>query len=261
MISITVFTPTFNRAHLLTAVYESLVGQTCKDFEWLVVDDGSTDDTLLLIQGLRDRHDGSFPIRYIHKSNGGKHTAINVGAREAKGELFLMLDSDDELPAEAVQTICDEYQPVRGIKEIGGVCGYMAHRDGEVIGRPRMNVVASSIDLRYRYGVTGDMCEVFRTDVMREFPFPEFSGERFCPEVLVWNRIARKYRLKVFDAVVYLRDYLDGGLTDRIYEVRKNSPRATCLCYKEMYRLPIPWKYKLRAWLNCWRFRRFLVFR
>ncbi len=256
---ITVFTPTYNRAHLLTPLYESLMRQTCKDFEWLVVDDGSTDDTLQLMQGLRDRHDDSFPIRYIHKLNGGKHTAINLGVKEAKGELFFIVDSDDELPAEAVQTICDEYQSVRGIKEIGGVCGYLAHRDGTVIGHPLVRADVNTITLRYKMGVVGDMREVFRTEVLREFPFPEFEGEKFCPEILVWNRIAQKYKLHVFDKVIYTADYLEGGLSDRIYEVRRNSPRATCLCYKEMYRLPIPWKYKLRAWLNYWRFRRFAL--
>ncbi len=255
---ITVFTPTYNRAHLLTPLYDSLCRQTCKDFEWLVVDDGSTDDTLMLMQKLRDEHDGSFPIRYIHKENGGKHTAINRGVVAAKGELFLILDSDDELPPTAISTILREYEPVKGVAGIGGVCGYMAHRNGEVIGIPQIEGIINTIDLRHRLNVTGDMCEVFRTSVMREFPFPEFPGEKFCPEVLVWNRIAQRYKLKVFDEVIYLRDYLEGGLTDRIYEVRKNSPRATCLCYKEMCRLPIPWKYRLRAWLNYWRFRRFM---
>ncbi len=255
--TITIFTPTYNRADLLTGLYESLRKQTVKGFEWLVVDDGSTDGTVALMADIVSKEKG-FRVRYIHKGNGGKHTAINVGAREAKGELFLMLDSDDELPPTAVEDVLVAWEMVRRKPDVGGVCGYMAHRSGEVIGRPFVDGLATTIDLRYKMGVTGDMCEVFRTRVMREFPFPEFSGERFCPEVLVWNRIAQKYKLSVFSKVIYWRDYLEGGLTDRIYEVRKKSPRATCMCYQEMYRLPIPFKYKLRAWLNYWRFRRFL---
>ena len=135
----------------------------------------------------------------------------------------------------------------------------MAHRDGSVIGRPRIEAQCTSIDLRYRYGVTGDMCEIYKTSVLREFPFPEYPGERFVPEALVWNRIARKYKLKVFGQVVYLRDYLDGGLTSKIVEIRHNSPKATCRCYLEMMQLDIPFKYKLKALLNYIRFKQHII--
>ena len=197
----TIFTPTFNRAALLPRLYESLCRQTFRDFEWVIVDDGSTDNTAAVVDGFRGK-ENLFPIRYFRKVNGGKHTAINYGVQKASGELFLILDSDDELPMDSLNKIAEAWQSVTSLpakgKQIGGICGYMAHRDGTVIGHPTINGVADSIELRYIYGVTGDMCEVFRTMVLREFPFPEIQGEKFCPEVLVWNRIATQYTLKVF---------------------------------------------------------------
>ena len=165
------------------------------------------------------------------------------------------MDSDDELPEDAIAKILDEYQSIKGKRDFAGVCGYMAHRDGQVIGQPLIEIDASEIELRYKYHVCGDMCEVFRTDVLRKFPFPELKGERFCPECLVWNRIARKYRLHVFPKVVYLRDYLDGGLTDNIVKIRMNSPVASMMTYAEMLDLDIPWSQKVKAAINYYRFK------
>lgn len=283
---ITVFTPTYNRAKLLPRLYESLCRQTYRDFEWVVVDDGSVDETLSVIEqfsvlgfefsGNDDENDSydfvcteniklktqnskpaGFPIRYFYQENGGKHRAINRGVQEAKGELFLILDSDDSLPDCSLEKIVDVYAQVKEDDSFGGVCGYMAHHDGTVIGNGNDDEIldTNTIDLRYRYNVKGDMCEVFRTSVLKEIPFPEIDGEKFCPEVLVWNRIALKYKLRVFHDVIYYRDYLDNGLTDRIVKIRMNSPIASMMCYQEMSELDIPLLQKIKAAINYWRFR------
>ena len=99
------------------------------------------------------------------------------------------------------------------------------------------------------------MCEVFRTSVLREIPFPEIPGEKFVPEALVWNRIAQKYKLRVFHHVVYYRDYLDGGLTDKIVRIRMKSPVASMMTYAEMTTFDIPFMQKVKAAVNYWRFR------
>ena len=228
---ITVFTPTYNRAHLLPRVYESLCKQTFRDFEWVIVDDGSVDDTKSLSLTLPRREGTFFPIRYFRQENGGKHRAINRGVKAAQGELFLILDSDDTLPKRSLEIINHYYQQVKDDASFGGVCGYMAHHDGTVIGHgcdvPVLDT--NSIDLRYKYHVVGDMLEVFRTDVLREIPFPDIEGEKFVPEALVWNRIACMYKLRVFHEVVYYRDYLDGGLTDKIVRIRMTSPIASMM--------------------------------
>ncbi len=250
---ITVFTPTYNRVQLLPRLYESLKTQSCQDFEWIIVDDGSTDSTKDVVKEWLwgDR------IRYFRQPNGGKHRAINRGVHEAKGELFFIVDSDDSLPKESIETIVKYYSQVKDDKSFGGVCGYMANHDGTSIysGSKQEILDCTSLELRYKYNVRGDMAEVFRTDVLKEIPFPEIDGERFCPEALVWNRIAQKYKLRVFDSIIYYRDYLPGGLTDKIVAIRMNSPIASVTHYQELNSYNVPLKQKIKAAINYWRFR------
>ena len=253
---ITVFTPSYNRASFLLDVFECLCKQTFRDFEWIVVDDGSTDNTKDVMDKIIAGCD-TFPIRYIYKENGGKHTAINLGVKKAKGELFLILDSDDSLPKYSLEIIAKKNDACRSKKDCAGVCGLMAHHNGEKIGGgfSAEELYESSLYLGYKLGVTGDLLEVFKTSVLREFPFPEINGEKFCPEVLVWNRIAVKYKLYCFNKVVYYRDYLEGGLTDNIIKIRMKSPVATCMTYSEMLAYSIPIIQKIKAAINYWRFR------
>lgn len=255
--TLTIFTPIYNRAIFLNAIYKSLKEQSIKDFEWLIVDDGSSDNCEFVLSKILAEHDDSFKIRFYKKQNGGKHTAINMGVEKSSGELFLILDSDDELPPNAVENVINEYQTIADDDNCGGVCGLMAHRDGKLIGSgfPKDSFEASSLELRYKYNITGDLIEVFKTKVLREFPFPEIYGERFCPEALIWNRIAQKYKLKCFNKIVYYRDYLDGGLTDNIVKIRMKSPIASMMCYAELNKMDIPFKQKLKAAINYWRFR------
>ena len=250
---ITVFTPTYNRAHLLPRLFESLVKQTYRDFEWIIVDDGSSDNTAEVI----NEWDADFPIRYYRKENGGKHTAINVGVKKANGELFLILDSDDSLPKDSLEIIAKQNDACSSKKDCAGGCGLMAHHTGERIGGgfPAEELYESSLYLGYKLGVTCDLLEVFKASVLREFPFPEINGEKFCPEVLVWNRIAVKYKLYCFNKVVYYRDYLEGGLTDNIIKIRMKSPVATCMTYSEMLAYSIPIIQKIKAAINYWLFR------
>jgi glycosyltransferase involved in cell wall biosynthesis len=265
---ITVFTPTYNRAHLLPRVYESLCKQTFRDFEWVIVDDGSVDDTkslsLTLIpeqssptRSLSRREGTFFPIRYFRQENGGKHRAINRGVKEAQGELFFIVDSDDMLPPDALEIVAKAYEGIRDDCSFAGVCGLDGTFEGKVIGSglPAEVIDDTSIAVRFKYGVTGDMKEVFRTSVLREFPFPEIDGERFCPEMLVWNRIATRYKLRYFNRVIYWAEYQADGLTAGIVKVRMNSPVATMMTYAEMTEYPVPFKVKVKAAINYWRFR------
>lgn len=251
---ITVLTPSYNRGDLLKNLYQSLRDQIFDDFEWIIVDDGSTDSTSEIITHFKE--DKKIAIKYIKQSNGGKHTAINAGVKISTGELIIIVDSDDTLPKDSLLIINNQYLKIRVDTTVGGVCGLMAHHDNIVIGNcnllPQGNI--SSIDMRFKYGFLGDVCEVFKTDVLREFPFPEIYNEKFCPEDLVWNRIARKYTLYFFNQVVYYRDYLDGGLTSKIVKIRMKSPIASTICYGEMLDLDIPIKSKIKAAINYWRF-------
>lgn len=253
---ITIFTPAYNRSAYLYGIYLSLKKQTFLDFEWIIVDDGSTDNTKESVEKILNSNP-PFPVRYFFKENGGKHTAINRGVKEAQGELFLILDSDDTLPSNSLQEIISQYKDVADNETICGVSGLMAHHDGTLIGSgyPKECNIASSIEQRYKYDVTGDLIEVFKTSSLREFPFPEIEGERFCSEQVVWFRIAQKYKLKCFNKVVYFRDYLDGGLTDNITKIRMKSPIASMMCYAELNNYDVPFIQKLKAAINYWRFR------
>ena len=252
---ITVLTPTYNRASLLINLYQSLIKQDFGDFEWVIVDDGSVDATTDIVdQFIQERQ---IVITYIKQANGGKHRALNRGVKEAKGELVLIVDSDDSLPINSLSIIYSHYLDIKDNSSIGGVCGLMAHHDGTIIGERKIcsSMNLSSIEMRYKYGFVGDVCEVFKTDVLREFPFPEIENEKFCPEALVWNRIATKYKLHYFNEVIYYRDYLNDGLTSKIVRVRMNSPIASMICYAELNQLDIPFKDKIKAAVNYWRFR------
>ncbi len=249
---ITVFTPTYNRAHLLVRLYESLCAQQFTDFEWVIVDDGSTDGTASLVQSfIAERR---IDIKYLSQRNGGKHRAINHGVSQASGELFFIIDSDDYLPADSLQRIATEYAMCD--RSIGGVAGLDATYGGKVIGSGLAQdfIECNSMDIRFKHHVTGDLAEVFKTCVMREFPFPEIEGEKFCPEALVWNRIASKYKLRYFNKVIYIAEYQAGGLTDNIVRVRRQSPVASTTYYAEMLSSGIPWGQKVRAAINYWRF-------
>ena len=258
---ISILTPTYNRGKLLLPLYESLKNLTFEDFEWLIVDDGSEDDTeqYALSWIAHNIENTEFPIRYIKKSNGGKHTAINRGVREANGELILILDSDDTLPSDSLATIAQYFEQCKDYKDCAGVCGLMAHHDGQLIGTgfPKEPMYESALQFRYAEegNVTGDLLEVYKTSVMREVPFPEIENEKFCPESLVWNRIANKYKLFCFNKVIYYRDYLEGGLTSKIVRIRMNSPIASTMTYAEMLDYNISLKWKIRSAINYWRFK------
>ena len=252
---ITILTPAYNRGHLLGKLYQSLVKQDFEDFEWVIVDDGSSDSTTDIVD--KFIQDKKIIISYIKQSNGGKHRALNRGVIESKGELILIVDSDDSLPKNSLSVINRYYLEIKDNPLIGGVCGLMAHHDGTIIGERKIcsSMNLSSIEMRYKYGFVGDVCEVFKTEILREFPFPEIENEKFCPEALVWNRIATKYKLHYFNEVIYYRDYLDDGLTSKIVRIRMNSPIASMMCYAELNQLDIPFKDKIKAAVNYWRFR------
>lgn len=271
----TIFTPTYNRAHLLPRLYNSLCRQSFRDFEWICVDDGSTDNTQEVMEKLMEENvslANTFPIRYYKKKNGGKHTAINKGIQVAKGELFFIADSDDLLPPNALKSVFDIWESIKDDSSFGGVCGFdkIVGRD-EIIGSGFPNKVklatytlpdkttiqyidGTNISIRFGLGITGDMKEVFRTSVLREFPFPEIDREKFCPEVLVWNRIATKYKLRYINQAIYIADYQKNGITFGITKARMNSPVATTTTYREMVDYNVPVGCKIKASINYWRF-------
>ena len=252
--TVTIFTATYNRAYILPKLYISLCAQNCKDFEWLIVDDGSQDETSNLAE--KWVQEAPFEVRYIQQKNGGKHRAINRGVSEARGELFFIVDSDDQLPQDSIGTIISEYSPVKQETNLCGVCGLKAYFDGKPVGGENDfgTLICDCQEVRYKYGVKGDLSEVFKTEVLREFPFPEIEGEKFCSESVGWQRVAGKYKFKYFSKITYLCDYLPDGLSAKATLLRMMNPIGATLCYSEQTRTNIPFIWKMKGAINYWRF-------
>lgn len=254
MTAITVFTPTYNRAYTLPKLYQSLCRQTSCDFEWLIVDDGSTDDTEALINGYIA--EGKINIRYYRQANGGKHLAINRGVREARGYLFFIVDSDDYLTDFAVDWIIKTAAPIIHDSRFAGLSGIRVYPNGHKIGGNDNfgTIDANAIDIRTKHFVSGDLAEVYKTDVLCQFPFPEVPGEKFCPESLVWFRIAKKFIMRYVSCGIYVCEYLSDGLTANIINVRRNSPVASMTFYAEQFHAEVPLSLKIRSAINFHRF-------
>ena len=211
----TVFTPSYNRASYLKILFESLQGQTNKDFEWILVDDGSTDNTEEVAEEFKKQ--AIFPFFYFKKENGGKHTAINFGIKHAKGEMWFMVDSDDYLGTNAIQMINDYYPEIKYNDKMAGITFLRHHTNGKIVGTQNNphKIVVDYCSYRNIYKIIGDRVEIVKTNVMKEFPFPEYPGERHCPEGLIWNRIAKEYDSLYIanNEPVYYCEYLPDGLS------------------------------------------------
>lgn len=249
--TVTVLTPTFNRGGRLQSLWNSLQKQTVKDFEWLVVDDGSTDGTKDLITRLQEKSD--FPIRYIYKSNGGKHTALNVGIQTICSELIFIVDSDDCVTDDAVESILKIHKKYRSQNNICGYAFLRAFPDGKVNGK-KFDVdekIGSYIDVRVNGDDTGaDKAEVFKTHCLKEFPFPEYPNEKFLGEDLVWVRMARKYEMVHINKAIYIGNYLEDGLTNNRRKHNIASPIGCMHRAEEFMEPDLKTRYRIKGGLQ-----------
>jgi len=234
---VTIFTPTYNRKKELENLYESLLEQTNKDFEWLLVDDGSFDDTKKYIDKLLKK--AKININYIYKENGGKQSAYNVGLKNAKGDIFLCLDSDEILNSKAIEIIINDFKNISN--DVAGYAynrAYITNKE-RVIGTkfPTNISKAYHYDIYGKLKVTGDKLMVFKFGIAKEYPFPEIKGEKFVPEELVFNRIAKKYMMGLSNEILSYTEYLPGGYSDNYFALVKKNPKGNALFFKEKYNI------------------------
>jgi glycosyltransferase involved in cell wall biosynthesis len=200
----TVFTATHNRAGLLHRVFDDLVRQTDQDFEWLIVDDGSTDATEAMVRDWATR--ATFPVRYLRQPHAGKHVAFNRGVREARGRLFLSWDSDDGAEPQALERFRANWDAIPADRRSGfsAVTALRRYTDGTRVGDPFPDDItdSDSLELYFRYRVRGDKWGFHRTDILRSHPFPEPEGYTFVAESIVWFAIARHYRTRFVNEVL-----------------------------------------------------------
>lgn len=232
----TIFTPTYNRGELLERLYDSLLSQNDKNFEWLIVDDGSTDDTEKKVNGWIAKK--KIQINYIKQENGGKHRAINTGIDHAKGEVFAIVDSDDYLTQDAVLKIKEKFELKKKKKDAkyAGIAFQRGYSQMNPIGDSFNNAeyVDAKNTERRRYNIDGDKFEIYYTNVLKKFKFPEIENEKFMTEAVVWTRIAHAgYYIRWYNDVLYLCNYLEGGLTDCRDKLIEKCPKGYALYIRE----------------------------
>lgn len=249
MLRFTIFTPTYNRSSSLMRLYQSLKKQTFNNFEWLVVDDGSTDETSKTLKEIIN-NENDINIKYVWQENGGKHRAINNGLNYANGQYFFIVDSDDYLTENSLE-ITDKWIN-RVENESGkfiGVAGLKGYKNGSYVGNTFDNEYIDCIATdRYRYKIIGDKSEVFRTDILKKYKFPEFNGENFITEAIVWNRIAKDgYLIRYFNEINYICEYLEDGLTSNIDMLYSKNFRGYTQFLAEYLESNSPLMLKVRA--------------
>jgi hypothetical protein len=226
MKKITVITPTYNRAKLLERLYASLKEQTESDFLWLIVDDGSEDDTRKRVEEFKQA--SPFEIVYLRKENGGKHRALNMGISRIDTELTFIVDSDDILPENAISTILEYHGRYKNTENLCGYSFLRCYEDGTVNTAyfKQDEEIATYRDVRINGDIGGDKAEVFLTEILKKYPFPEFAGEKYLPEDLVWMRMSGPYRMVHINKCVYISEYLEEGLTRKGRSMKIYSPKG-----------------------------------
>ena len=246
---ITVFTPTYNRAYILENLYRSLQRQTYRDFEWLVVDDGSSDDTEELFQRW-SREDNFFPIRYCKQENGGKCRAINRGLEQARGELFFTVDSDDYLTDDALEKVARWESE---LPKDGSYCGFAGNLGTAPDVTPNKPLPGDFFDGTAfdRYGIVeGERASVFYTEIHRRYLYPEFPGEKFMTEAVTWNRMANDgYKMRFYNDIIWIYEYKEDGLTRSGYALFLNNPQGTGLFFREKAKF---FHYPPKTMLGMW---------
>lgn len=224
---LTIFTPTYNRAYILPKLYESLCVQTCQDFVWLVVDDGSTDNTKDLVE--RWLAEGKIDIKYLCQANSGKMMAHNLAVKESQGELFMCIDSDDRLCSERVVEDALNFWDCEMAKvgDSSSICGFLCYKE---IGSKKQHF-PESLHLAHlselnEAGFKGELTLVFRRNVLELYPFPYFQGEKFVTDVYVYDQIDQDYKFLLFPYYMQHCEYQIGGYSSNYMKMRSTIPKV-----------------------------------
>ena len=254
---ITVFTATYNRGHLIQRIYQSLLRQKEFNFEWLVIDDGSQDQTEDLFNDWTSR-DNPFEIRYYKQENRGLIRTLNRGIELARGEYFAKIDSDDYVVDDYTTNISKWVASIENSTSIYAVSGVRVTPDGIPLkGKwpdiPRELGFVDATDLeRAAYDLDADMCEAWRTDVLRNYPFPVWNGEKFAPEQIVFNQIALDgYKIRWYPVAMSICEYQEGGLTQGARKQEIENPMGYAMMYNHKLKYNIPFAQKLRCAMQC----------
>lgn len=238
---ITIFTPTYNRQDKLFRLYESLKSQKNNDFEWLIIDDGSQDNTEEVVNSFIEEK--KITIKYIKQSNGGKHTAYNTALNYATGEYFFCIDSDDWLNENFINKFIKEIVE----SESYGYIAYKTDSDGNLLSKkfPKDLVETTLFDLSEVYGCSGEFSIILKTNIAKKFKFPIFKNEKFIGESVVYDRIGEQYQFTLMKEIATICEYQNDGLTVNYNHIMKKNPSGFCLYYMQRIDLTHPLFKKL----------------
>lgn len=230
---ITVFTPTFNRAYILNQLYKSLKKQTNRSFVWLIVDDGSEDHTEKLVSSWLAEN--KIEIRYYKQENGGKQRAHNKGVELCDTELFICVDSDDYLTEDAIEVLIRTWDHIPNKQNISGIAALRGKDRFTPLGTSMpANIKASTLnDLYDKHGFRGDTALLFRTEILRKFPFYVVDGEKFMGEGYVYMQMDQHYSLHLLNQVIYICKYLEDGYTKNVRNLIKNNPKGYMILHRQ----------------------------
>ncbi|MGG7161200.1 glycosyltransferase family 2 protein [Clostridium baratii] len=254
-IDITVFTTTYNRGYTLERLYNSLKRQTHKNFEWIIIDDGSLDNTESIVKGFI--LENLVDIKYIRQENSGKHIAINNGVEQASGELFFIVDSDDYLTINSLELILKVWNSIEEKNSFIGVGGrkLIKNSESKSFNFKEKYYDADSINFNLKYKNFQDKAEVFETEKLKKYKFKQFKDEKFMTEAVVWYRMSEDgYKIRWFNEDIYICEYLSDGLTSNYYRQRINSIDSTCYSYNLLSSYKVPLKFKFRYKINYFRY-------
>lgn len=227
---LTIFTPAYNRASTLDRLFRSLVRQSVRDFEWLVIDDGSSDGTEAAVSAFMEEKP-AFPIRYVRQENGGKHRAYNRALSLSEGEWFFCVDSDDCLADDAVENILPACEGLGGRRFL---VAYKQDRQGRLLSAEFPSVRDCTLrELSDKWRCTGEFSLIFPTSLARKFPFPEFDGEKFVTESVVYDRIGEVASVRLLPRAVTVCEYQEDGLSGDPRSLMKKNPAGYCLYFMQ----------------------------
>lgn len=229
----TIFIPTYNRAKVLARALESVQQQTFRNFDVVIIDDGSTDDTEQLVSTWIQA--SGIPTTYVKQENQGRHVAHNTALHYLTGELMVLLDSDDLLEPDALDTLARQWHSIADKSRYAGVEGMAKHLDGEVEGDffPRDPLDCSFREMRLRYRIRGDKRGAIRSDILKRFPYPVFAGERHIKPSIVFNLISREYIFRYINDIIEVKEHQPGGLSDNRFRLRMRNPKGFRECYRQ----------------------------
>lgn len=225
MATLTVFTPTYNRAYVLKQCYDSLCRQTCKDFVWLIIDDGSNDNTKEIVEKWM-ANDNGFEIRYVYKKNGGMHTGHNKAYELIDTELNVCIDSDDFMPDDAVELIVNFWEENKD-SSYSGIIALDVYKNGQVIGKELPNKKSTTLSGYYQNGGQGDKKLIYRTEIINKYPpYPEFEGEKFVPLDYKYLLADQDYELLIMNKPVCVVEYMEDGSSKNMLRQYYKNPRG-----------------------------------